>query len=82
MMTSKTLADTARHITILEIRCSRCDLSGRMNVAKLIDQYGAGMPLPDLGTMLVADYDNAQAHDYARCDVFYPQLKEIFDNVI
>jgi hypothetical protein len=40
MMTSKTLADIARHITILEIRCSRCDLSGRMNVAKLIDQYG------------------------------------------
>jgi hypothetical protein len=45
-MLSKALADIARHITMLEIRCSRCDRSGRMSVVKLIDQYGVRTLLP------------------------------------
>jgi hypothetical protein len=79
-MTSKSLADIARHITMLEIRCSRCDRTGRMSATKLIDQYGVTTLLPDLGTMLVADCGNAQAHDYAKCDVFYPQLGALTDD--
>lgn len=80
MTISRSLADIASRIDILEIRCSRCDRVGRMSVAKLIDQYGAATLLPDLGTMLVQDCDNAQAHDYARCDVFYLQLGELTDD--
>ena len=75
MTISRSLADIATSIEILEIRCSRCDRTGRMSVAKLIDQYGGTVLLPDLATMLVADCENAQAHDYAKCDVFYPQLR-------
>jgi hypothetical protein len=82
MTISRSLADIATRIEMLEIRCSRCTRTGRMSVDKLIDQYGAATLLPDLATMLVQDCDNAQAHDYAKCDVFYPQLKEISDNVI
>jgi hypothetical protein len=43
-----------------------------MDVDKLINQYGATSLLPDLGPMLVQNGDNAQAYDYAKCDVFYP----------
>ena len=75
MTISRSLADIATPIKILEIRCSRCDRAGQMSVAKLIDQYGGAVLLPDLATMLVADCENAQTHDYAKCDVFYPQLR-------
>jgi hypothetical protein len=80
MSISRSLTDIANSIEMLDIRCSRCDRIGRVRVDKLIDQYGGAMLLPDLGTMLVADCDNAQAHDYAKCDVFYPQLSEMMDD--
>jgi len=52
-----------------------------MSVAKLIDQYGPTTLLPDLGPILVADCEIAQAHDYAKCDVFYPQLGKMMDDL-
>jgi len=52
-----------------------------MSVTKLIDQYGPTTLLPDLGPILVADCENAQAHDYAKCDVFYPQLGKMMDDL-
>jgi hypothetical protein len=81
MTISRSLADIANSIEMLEIRCSQCGRTGRMSVAKLIDQYGATTLLPDLGPMLVADCENAQAHDYAKCDVFYPQLGKTMDDL-
>ena len=75
MTISRSLADIATPIKILQIRCSRCDCAGQMSVAKLIDQFGGAVLLPDLATMLVADCENAQTHDYDKCDVFYPQLR-------
>jgi hypothetical protein len=59
-MTSKTLTGIARLITLLEISCARCDRTGRMSVARLINQYSTVTLLADLGTMLVADCANAR----------------------
>jgi hypothetical protein len=81
MTISRSLADVATRIDMLEIRCSRCDRVGQIRLDKLIDQYGATTLLPDLGTMLAADCANAQAHDYAKCDVFYPQLGGMTDGI-
>ena len=74
MTISKSLSDITNSIEMLEIRCSRCNRTGQVGVDKLINQYGATTLLPDLGPMLVQNCDNAQAHDNAKCDVFYPQL--------
>jgi hypothetical protein len=72
MTISRSLSDIANSIEMLEIRCSRGNRTRRMGVDKLINQYGATTLLPDLGPMLVQNCDNAQTHNYAKCDVFYP----------
>jgi hypothetical protein len=59
-MTSKTLTGIARHITLLEISCARCDRTGRMSAAGLITQYITATLLADLVTTLVADCANAR----------------------
>jgi hypothetical protein len=41
-----TLGDIAGRITILEIACARCERRGRLRVAKLLAEHGAGMGLP------------------------------------
>ena len=74
MTTSVSLADIASHFATLEMRCTRCDRQGRLNVSRLIDRYGEAMRLPDLRTALVQGCDHANAHDYDRCDVLFPQL--------
>ena len=45
MTTSVTLADIATRIDMLEIRCSRCDRTGRRRVSRLIEQHGGSMRL-------------------------------------
>jgi hypothetical protein len=72
MTISRSLSDIANSIEMPKIRCSRYNRTRRMGVDKLINQYGATTLLPDLGPMLVQNCDNAQTHNYAKCDVFYP----------
>ena len=74
MTTSVSLANIATRIDMLEIRCSRCDRIGRHRVARLIEQHGGSMLLPDLRTELVQGCDHAGGHGAGRCDVFFPQL--------
>ena len=67
MTTSVSLANIATRIDMLEMRCSRCDRIGRHRVARLIEQYGGSMGLPDLRTELVQGCDHAGGHNYDRC---------------
>jgi hypothetical protein len=45
----------------LEVRCRRCERHGRLGLAKLIADHGAGTGLPDLGG-LVRTGQNVRQH--------------------
>jgi hypothetical protein len=67
--------DIVGKIVMLEIACSRCERRGRLRVARLIEQYGADMRLPELRYILAADCPRVVADKvYDRCGVHYPQL--------
>ena len=69
------LGDIADKITLLEIACRRCERRGRLRVAKLIEQYGADIRLPELRYILAADCPRVVADKvYDRCGAHYPQL--------
>jgi hypothetical protein len=74
------LGDLASKIAMLEIACSRCERRGQLSVAQLIAQHGAAMGLPELRYILPSDCTRAEAASVsAQCDVYYPQLRPIFD---
>ena len=50
-----TLGEIAGKITMLEIACDRCERRGRLRVARLIEQHGADMGLPQLRGILAGD---------------------------
>jgi hypothetical protein len=69
-----TLGDPVRRV---EVRCRRCPRHGRLRLAKLIADHGAGRGLSDLGARLAAGCPRATAPDPAeRCFVYFPQLLE------
>ena len=70
-----TLGDLQGKLERLEVVCRRCDRWGRYRVARLIDEHGADMELPDLRRHLAADCPNAKALALPdRCDLAFPQL--------
>jgi hypothetical protein len=63
------------HLGHLEVACRRCDRRGRLRVARLIEQHGAGIGMPDLAVILAAGCPKADAADPStRCFVIFPQL--------
>ncbi len=75
---SLSLDDIGRRFRMLEVRCGNCPRSGRLRIDKLIDEHGRDMSLPDLRTILAGDCEhNAAARRADRCQVFYPQLREL-----
>ena len=78
MTGSLSLDDVSRRFRMLEVRCGNCTRQGRLRIDKLIDEYGRDMSLPDLRTILAGDCEHkAEARRADRCQVFYPQLKEL-----
>ena len=70
-----TLGDLVGRVERLEIRCTRCPRQGRVKLSELIAAHGAGMDLPQLGTVLAADCPKATATGPAdRCFVIFPDL--------
>ena len=70
-----TLGDLAGRVDQLEVRCRRCTRHGRLRLAGLIADQGAGMALPDLAVRLAAGCPKAEAPDLGeRCFVHFPQL--------
>ena len=73
-----TLGELVGRIDRLDVACRRCDRRGRLRLARLIEEHGAGMGLPDLAVRLAADCARAKAPDLGeRCFVHFPQLVEL-----
>ena len=63
-------------VTMLDVACHRCERRGRVSLARLIEEHGANMGLPDLWESLAGDCPNA--HTNSRCAIYYPQLPALF----
>ena len=76
---SITLGELQGKLTMLDVACHRCERRGRVSLARLIEDHGADMGLPDLWKSLPGDCPNA--HTTAlnnRCTIYYPQLTALF----
>jgi hypothetical protein len=73
---TQTLRDLAERISVIEIRCSKCDRHGRMKLSTLIERYGEAFAVPDLRTTLNADCEHASAMSNQQCDLYFPQLTQ------
>jgi hypothetical protein len=72
------LSDIADKITMLEIACRRCGRPGRLSMARLIEQYGADIRLPELQHVLASDCPRVVADSIsAQRDVYCPQLDRL-----
>ena len=74
-----TLGELQGKLDLLDIACHRCERSGRVSLARLIEEHGADTGLPDLWESLAGDCPNA--HTTAlnnRCAIYYPQLPALF----
>ena len=68
------LGEVASRLSVLEVRCSKCDRHGRYQMVTLVERYGRHLAMPDLRIKLSADCPNHDAAEYSRCDVFFPDL--------
>lgn len=62
---------------MLEVSCLKCDHQGRLKITRLIELHGKAMKLPDLRTALAGDCPKAKGMDYERCDILFPQLRDL-----
>ena len=75
MKTQNTLADLRPDVTHLDVACSKCDRRGRLNVARLIEQHGAGATIRDAVAGINADCPKREKRGVMeRCDVHFPGL--------
>jgi hypothetical protein len=75
---SITLGELQGKLTMLEIKCHRCEQRGRVSLARLIDN-GADTGLPDLWESLAGDCQHARTTAvHNRCAIYYPQLPALF----
>ena len=59
---------------MVAVTCSRRERRGRLQVDRLLAQYG-DIELPQLGRVLAGDCRKAAAVSISdRCDIFFPQL--------
>ena len=61
-----TLGEQAGRVERLEVRCRRCERHGRLRLARLIADHGAGTGLPNLTVRLAAGCPKAAAPDPGR----------------
>jgi hypothetical protein len=67
------LGDIVSKIAMFKVACRRCELRGRLRVARLIEQLGADMRLPELRYILASNCPRVIADRvYYRCGVHYP----------
>jgi hypothetical protein len=62
-----TLGELVGRLDRLEVRCRRCERHGRLVLARLIADHGAGTGLPDLAVRLAAGCPKAAAPDLGEC---------------
>ncbi len=77
-MDAFTLDEISQHFRMLEVRCGKCTRRGSLRIDTLIDEHGLDMSLPKLRSILAGDCEHKNAARRAdRCQVFYPQLREL-----
>ena len=76
---SITLGELQGKLDLLDIACHRCERSGRVSLARLIEEHGADTGLPDLWESLAGDCQHARSAALNnRCAIYYPQLPPLF----
>ena len=71
---SVTLGDLVDRLAMLDVACSRCARRGRLQLDRLIEQYGDA-ELPELRLTLAGDCPRAAVVSIGdQCDIFFPQL--------
>jgi len=76
---SITLGELQGKLTILDAACHRGERSGRVSLARLIEEHGADTGLPDLWESLAGDCEHARSAALNnRCAIYYPQLPALF----
>jgi hypothetical protein len=74
------LGDVAtRDVTMIDIRCGRCDRHGHLSVKRLLARYG---PDAAMGTVMREQIGSCTHRDDAqiqtRCDPYCPTLAQLF----
>jgi hypothetical protein len=76
---SITIGELQGKLTMLEVACHRCERRGGVSLARLIEEHGADMGLPDLWESLAGDCPNAHTTAlHSRCAIYYPQLPALY----
>jgi hypothetical protein len=75
-----TLGDVAeRGAEMIEIRCGRCDRTGRLSVARLLAEHGPGAAMGHVMHALVGGCPNKESGQVQqRCDPYCPDLPRLF----
>ena len=75
-----TLGDVAeRGAEMIEIRCGRCDRSGRLSVARLLGEHGHSAAMGYVLQAQVGDCPNTDSEQIQnRCDPYCPDLSRLF----
>ena len=69
------LGDLVGRIDRLDVCCRRCERHGRLGLARLLEEHGPGIGMPDLAVLLAADCPKARSTNPSeRCFVWFPQL--------
>src|ERR1700724_856054 len=73
---SITLGELEGKLTMLEVSCHRCERSGRVTLARLIEEHGADTGLPDLWESLAGDCQHARSTALNnRCTIYYTERR-------
>ena len=77
---SITLGELEGKVTMLDIACHRCERRGRVSLARLIEEHGADMGLPDLWKSLAGDCQHAESTAvHNRRAIYYPSFQRFSD---
>ena len=74
---SLSLAQIAELMTIVNVRCTKCDRRGRYQITTLIKRYGADFAGPDLREKLSEGCEKHRAAEYERCDFYFPDMLKV-----
>ena len=74
---SLSLAQIAELMTVVNVRCTKCDRRGRYRITTLIKRYGADFAGPDLREKLSEGCERHGAAEYERCDLYFPDMLRV-----
>ena len=69
----------ARDVTLIDIRCGRCDRHGRLSVSRLMARYGPDASIHDIMREQIGSCPHRNDTQlYTRCYPYCPTLVELF----